>query len=269
MENLYQGGAAALTDVEQARRSSRTARTQAEDMRLRRAQTEHAIAVLVGREPFRPSACPPTRCGDAAPPTLDPGLPSTLLERRPDVAEAERRVAGANARSASRAPRTSRCSPAGSRRATKASPPRTGSRRRAASGPSGPEFAAAFSRRQARAQTQNAKAVYDEQVANYRNAVLAAYQDVEDNLAALRELGAESGSAQAAVQATGIELEQAQNRYRAGIATYLEVSSAETAALQARLAAVNIQVRRLGAGILLVKALGGGWRAPAAAPAGG
>src|SRR6185437_5165410 len=96
-ENLYQGGAAAVSDVQQAKAQLETARTQAEDTRLHRAQTEHAIAVLVGRQPSGLHLEPRPLETDAAPPVIDPGLPSQLLERRPDVAAAERRVASANA----------------------------------------------------------------------------------------------------------------------------------------------------------------------------
>jgi outer membrane protein TolC len=111
-----------------------------------------------------------------------------------------------------------------------------------------------------RAQTAQAKAVYDEQVANYRNTVLIAYQEVEDNLAALRQLQQESISEAAAVSSTATALQQAQYRYKAGLVTYLEVSIAETTYLQAQLANVTIQVRRMNASVLLVRALGGGWR---------
>jgi outer membrane protein, multidrug efflux system len=112
-----------------------------------------------------------------------------------------------------------------------------------------------------RAQSAQARAAYDEQVADYRNTVLAAYQDVEDNIAALRQLQQESVSEAAAVAATGGELEQAQYRYKAGIATYLEIVVAENASLAARLSAADIQVRRMVASVQLVKALGGGWSA--------
>jgi outer membrane protein TolC len=114
-----------------------------------------------------------------------------------------------------------------------------------------------------RAQTAQARAAYDEQVANYRGTVLVAYQEVQDNLSALQLLQSESGSEAAAVEATAKALQQAQYRYKAGLVTYLEVASAENTALQAQLSSVNIQLRRLSASILLVKALGGGWRATA------
>jgi outer membrane protein TolC len=113
-----------------------------------------------------------------------------------------------------------------------------------------------------RAQAAQAHAQYDEQVADYRNAVLTAYQEVEDNLAALHRLEQESISEAAAVTATGKALEQAQYRYKAGLVTYLEVATTETTALQAQLSRVSILNRRMDASVLLVKALGGGWRTP-------
>jgi outer membrane protein TolC len=110
------------------------------------------------------------------------------------------------------------------------------------------------------ARSAAAHASYDEQVANYRGTVLTAFQDVEDNLAALRQLQKESVSEAAAVAATQGALDQANLRYKGGIVTYLEVVSTENAALAARLAAVDIQTRRVNATVLLVKALGGDWR---------
>jgi outer membrane protein TolC len=115
-----------------------------------------------------------------------------------------------------------------------------------------------------RAQSAAARAAYDEQVARYRGAVLTAYQEVEDALAALHQLQQEATSEAAAVEATAGALEQAQYRYQGGAVTYLEVVVTENAALAARLSAANIQMRRLLAAVQLVKALGGGWQNPAA-----
>jgi len=98
-------------------------------------------------------------------------------------------------------------------------------------------------------------------VATYRNTVLTAYRDVEDNLAALRQLEIESNTQGQAVEASNIALQKAQDRYLAGLVTYLEVASTETTALQAELSRINILTRRLDASVLLVKALGGGWTA--------
>ena len=113
-----------------------------------------------------------------------------------------------------------------------------------------------------RAQSAQAHAAYDEQVANYRNTVLTAYQSVEDNIAALAELEQESTTQGVAVAAATEALQQAQYRYSGGIATYLEIVVAENAALTARLSAADIQLRRMVASVQLVRALGGGWQPP-------
>jgi outer membrane protein TolC len=109
------------------------------------------------------------------------------------------------------------------------------------------------------AQSAQAHARYDEQVASYRGAVLTAYQEVEDNLAALRDLEAERVSQVAAVAATASALKQTQFQYQGGIVTYLQVVVTETASLSAQLTAADIQIRRMTATVLLIKALGGGW----------
>ena len=113
-----------------------------------------------------------------------------------------------------------------------------------------------------RAQSAQAHARYDEQVASYRETVLTAYQEVEDNLAASRDLEAEAISQAAAVAATASALRQAQFQYQGGIVTYLQVVVTENAALSAQLTAADIQIRRMSAAVLLIKALGGGWSPP-------
>lgn len=259
--NLYNGGAAALTDVAQAQAQLETARTQAADIRLQRAQTEHAIAVLLGKNPsvFHVTANPLPN--SAVPPDIDPGLPSALLERRPDVAAAERRTAAANAQigvaRAAYFPVFSLGAAAGFD-STSASNWLTAPSRLWSLGPAAGVLTV-FDAGRHRAQSAQAQAAYDEQVADYRGIVLNAYREVEDNLAALRQLQQESVSEAAAVQATATALQQAQFRYKAGLVTYLEVSTAENTSLQAQLANVSIQLRRLSASVLLVKALGGGW----------
>ena len=198
----------------------------------------------------------------AAPPPIDPGLPSSLLERRPDVAAAERRTAAANAQigvaRAAYFPVFSLGAAAGFDSA-RASNWLTAPSQLWSVGPAA-GLLTVFDAGRHRAQSAQAHAVYDEQVANYRNTVLSAYQEVEDNLAALRQLQQESVSEAAAVKATTTALEQAQYRYKAGLVTYLEVVTAENTSLQAQLANVAIQLRRMSASVLLVKALGGGWR---------
>jgi NodT family efflux transporter outer membrane factor (OMF) lipoprotein len=250
-----------VADVHQAEAQLETARTQAADIALERAQTEHAIAVLIGENPsgFHLDSNPlPT---DAAPPSIDPGLPSTLLERRPDVAAAERRVAAANAQiGLARAAYFLVFSLAAATGfdTTNASTWLDAPSRIWSVGPQG--VLTVFDAGRHRAQAAQAHAQYDEQVADYRNAVLTAYQEVEDNLAALHRLEQESISESAAVTATAKALQQAEYRYKAGLVTYLEVATTETIALQAQLSRVSILNRRMDASVLLVKALGGGWR---------
>jgi len=258
---LYRGGAAAVADVDQAQAQLQTARTQAADIALGRAQTEHAIAVLIGENPsgFHLDSNPlPT---DTAPPPIDPGLPSTLLQRRPDVAAAERRVAAANAQigvaRAAYFPVFSLAAAAGFD-SSNASTWLDAPSRIWSVGPQG--VLTVFDAGRHRAQAAQAHALYDEQVADYRSAVLTAYQEVEDNLAALHRLEQESISESAAVTATAKALQQAEYRYKAGLVTYLEVATTETTALQAQLSRVSILNRRMDASVLLVKALGGGWR---------
>jgi NodT family efflux transporter outer membrane factor (OMF) lipoprotein len=260
-QNLYNGGAAALADVAQAEAQLESARTLAADIRLQRAQTEHAIAVLVGENPTAFHLEPNPLPRDSAPPAVDPGLPSALLERRPDVAAAERRVAAANAgigvARAAYFPVFSLSAAAGFD-STSASNWLSAPSRLWSAGPSG--LLTVFDAGRHRAQSAQAHAAFDEQVADYRNTVLGAYRDVEDNLAALRQLQQESATEAAAVTATAQALQQAEYRYKAGLVTYLEVASTENTALQAQLAAATIQQRRMNSSVLLVKALGGGWR---------
>ena len=260
-QNLFEGGAAALTDVAQAQAQLQNALTQASDVRLQRAQALHAIAVLVGENPSSFDLPAQPLPLDAGPPAIEPGIPSALLERRPDVAEAERRVAAANAQigvaRAAYFPRVVFAASAGwnsiNRSVFLEAPSRFWQ--------FGPQVSLPiFEGGRLVAQTDRAKAVYQEQVANYRSTVLTAYQEVEDNLSALQRLGEESASEAAAVVATGIALRQARNRYQEGLVTYLEVATAETAALQAQSSAISLQARRLGSSVMLVKALGGGWR---------
>jgi len=260
-QNLYNGGGAAIADVAQAQAQLETARTQAADIRLQRAQSEHAIAVLLGENPSAFHADPNPLPTQLAPPPIDPGLPSSLLERRPDVAAAERRVASANAQigvaRAAYFPVFSLAAAAGFD-STSASNWLNAPSRLWSVGPAG--VLTVFDAGRHRAQNAQAKAVYDEQVADYRGTVLTAYQEVEDNLAALRQLQQESVSEAAAVTATAQALQQAQYRYKAGLVTYLEVATTENTSLQAQLSNVTIQQRRMSASVLLVKALGGGWQ---------
>ena len=235
-QNLYRGGAAILADVAQAQAQLETARTLAADIRLQRMQSEHALGVLVGENPttYRVPVNPLTP--EVAPPGIATGLPSQLLERRPDVSAAERRVAAANAQigvaRAAYFPKFSLAAAVGFD-STQSANWITAPSRLWSVGPSA--LLTVFDAGRHRAQTAQTRAAYDEQVANYRGTVLVAYQEVQDNLSALRQLELESGSEVAAVQATAKSLQQAQYRYNAGLVTYLEVASAENTALQAQL----------------------------------
>jgi len=262
-QNLFRGGAAAISDVQQAQAQLETARTQAEDTRLRRAQTEHAIAVLVGQRPSDFSLAAHPDATPASLPSVDVGLPSQLLERRPDVAAAERRVAAANAAigvaRAAYFPVIDLLGSAGWQSSATSSLI-TAPAQYWSIGPQA--LLTMFDGGLHRAQSAQAHAAYDEQVADYRSTVLGAFQDVEDNLVAIRQLQHESVSQAAAITATQGALDQANLRYKGGIVTYLEVVSTENAALAARLSAEDIEIRRAAATVLLVKALGGDWNPP-------
>jgi NodT family efflux transporter outer membrane factor (OMF) lipoprotein len=264
-EALYRGGMAANADVLQSRAQLESARTAAEDSILRRAQFEHAIATLAGQQASSFKLPPQPLPANLAPPPIDLGLPSQLLERRPDVAAAERRVAAANAligvTRAAFFPVFSLAGSAGTESYSLANWMLAPSRYWSI-GPQGvlPLFDGGLRR----AQSASAVAAYDEQVANYRATVLTAFQEVEDNLAALRQLEQENSSQAAAVTATKGALDQANHRYRSGLVTYLEVVATENAALAARIAAINIDTRWLTASVLLIRALGGDWNRPTA-----
>ena len=260
-QNRYNGGVASVGDVAQAQAQLETAKTQAAEIRLQRAQLEHAIALLIGKSAsvFHIESQP--MLSETMPPAIDPGMPSALLERRADVAAGERRMAAANAQigiaRAAYFPVFSLSAVAGFEGTNGANwieaPSRLWSLGASA-------LLTVFDGGRRSALTDQARSAYDETVANYRGSVLNAYREVEDSLAALRQLEQESQSEAAAVAATQKALQQANYRYKGGIATYLEVVVAENAALQAQLSASSIQIRRMNASVLLVKAIGGGWQ---------
>jgi NodT family efflux transporter outer membrane factor (OMF) lipoprotein len=260
--NQYDAGIVSRADVEQAETQLASAQAQAIDVRLQRAQLEHAIAVLTGEPPAALSLGSAPL--DGTPPGVPRELPSRLLERRPDVAAAERRVAAANAQigvaSAAFFPAFTLTGDVGFQ-ATRLQqwlslPTRVWS--------VGPTLALTLfdggARRAAKAQ---AVASYDETVAAYRQTVLSAFQDVEDNFAAERLLAAEAERQQAAVSAAQRSLDIALNQYRAGIVSYLQVTTQQTALLTSQRAAVSLTGRRFVTAVQLVQALGG---LPAEAP---
>ena len=258
IKNRFAGGIASDLEVQQAQTQLETTRAQAIDVRVARAQFEHAVAVLIGKPPASFSLAPLPLT--APPPPIPVGLPSELLERRPDIAAAERLMASANAQigvaKAAYYPNITLGAAGGFE---------SGSITTLLSGPSilwsaGPSaLFTVFDVGRRRAASDQAVAAYNQAVANYRQTVLTGFQQVEDNVAALRILEHEAQVQNSAVTAAQKYLELANTRYEGGVTSYLEVTTAETAALSDELTAVNILGRRMVDAVTLVQALGGGW----------
>jgi NodT family efflux transporter outer membrane factor (OMF) lipoprotein len=257
--NRFTGGAAPMSDVAQAKTQLDTTRVQATDIAVQRAQFEHAIAVLIGQPPATFSL-PPVPL-NLQPPAIPVGLPSQLLERRPDIAAAERRVAEANEQigiaRAAFFPTVALNASAGFE-GTSLGNVLMGSSLFWAVGSSATQILFDAGRR--RANSDAALANYDATVAAYRQTALTAFQQVEDNLAALRILEQEAQQQQQAVASAQESLQLFTNRYRGGVDTYLQVVTAQTFALTNERNAVDILRRRMDASALLIKALGGGWQ---------
>jgi NodT family efflux transporter outer membrane factor (OMF) lipoprotein len=258
--NRHEQGVVSGVDVAQAETQLETTRAQGTDLLVTRRQLEHAIAVLVGKPPSE-LTIPPAPVS-VLPPQVPLELPSELLERRPDVAAAERRVAAANARVgvavAGFFPRlvlsASGGFSAGKLAGLFSVPNRFWSLGAAA-------LETIFDAGKRRAGVEQARASYDAAVAAYRQTVLTSMQDVEDGLVALRILEVEARQLAVAVAAAERSLSIARNRYDGGITTYLEVVTAENAALANERAAIQLLTRRMTASVELVRALGGGFRA--------
>jgi len=258
IENRFAGGLASDLEVEQARTQLETTRAQAIDVGVTRAQYEHAVAVLVGKPPASFSLAPLPLT--MPPPPIPVGLPSDLLERRPDIAAAERLMASANAQigvaKAAYYPLVNLGIGGGFE---------SGSITTLLSGPSilwsaGPSaLFTVLDVGRRRAASDQAVAAYDQAVANYRQTVLTGFQQVEDNVAALRILEHEAQVQNTAVIAADKYLSLANTRYTGGVTSYLEVTTAQSAALSDQVTAVNILGRRMVDAVLLVQALGGGW----------
>jgi NodT family efflux transporter outer membrane factor (OMF) lipoprotein len=257
-QSRYHGGIASAVDVAQAQTQLETTRAEDEDVDVQRTAFEHAIAVLVGKAPaeFGQQPTPLT----APPPPLPAGLPSELLQRRPDIAAAERRVQEANAEiGVARAAYFPQFPLTGAGGFDSA---RLGILLQGPSGfwaLAGSAAELIFDGGARRGITEEARAAYELSVDNYRQTTLTAFQEVEDNLAALRVLENEARTQDAAVAASGHSLDLSNSRYRGGVANYLEVTTAQSAALADERAAVDILTRRMTASVLLIKALGGGW----------
>ena len=254
----FNAGIASQADVAQARTQLDSTHAQATDLGITRAQLEHAIAVLVGHAPavFSLTALQIHR----VPPTIPVGLPSQLLERRPDIASAERMIVAANGQiglaRAAYFPNVSLAATGGYESNTLSSwilwPQRFWS-----IGASAAETLFDFGRRHAVA--KQAQALYDAQVAAYRQTVLAAFQEVEDNLAALRLLAEETVEQDAATQGAEQSLSLEMERYKSGIVSFLDVITTQNIALTNERASVLILGRRMNAAVTLIRAVGGGW----------
>jgi len=257
-EDRYGGGIGSEVEVEQARTILETTHAQAVDVGVTRAQYEHAVAVLIGKAPANFSL-PPLPL-TAPPPPIPVGVPSELLERRPDIAAAERQVASANTQiglaKLAYYPVINLMAAGGFDSGTITTLLQDPS----AIWSVGASAAfTVFDVGRRRALTEEAKTGYDFTVANYRQTTLTAFQQVEDDLAALRILEQEAGVQAIAVEAAQRSLELSVTRYEGGVTSYLEVITAQNAALADELTAVNILGRRMASAVLLVQALGGGW----------
>jgi NodT family efflux transporter outer membrane factor (OMF) lipoprotein len=223
-----------------------------------RAQFEHAVATLIGKPASSFSLAPlPLR---TPPPAIPIGLPSQLLERRPDIASAERQMAAANARVG-----VAKAAYYPLLNLTAAGGFESGALTTLLQGPSGAwavggqAIQTLFDGGRRRAASDQAIAAYDQNVATYRETVLTSFQQVEDNLAALRILEDEARTQNEAVLAAQKSLDLSIQRYKGGVTSYLEVTVAQSAALADEATAVNILGRRMVAAVQLTQALGGGW----------
>ncbi|HEY2990824.1 MAG TPA: efflux transporter outer membrane subunit [Candidatus Binatia bacterium] len=266
--NQYAVGVVGRADVAQAETQLKSTQAQAIDAAVQRAQLEHAIAILVGKPPAEFSLAAETV--PTVFPVIPMELPSELLERRPDIAAAERRAAAANAQigvAESAFFPSLTLSATGGFQSSVLSQLFSLPSRYWSLGPALAQII--FDAGLRRAQTAQAIATYDENVANYRQTVLTGFQQVEDNLAALKILEQEAAVQGEAVKAARESLAIVLNQYRAGTANYLAVVVIQAAALNNERTAISILGRRLTASVALIKALGGGWKeAPAAATGG-
>jgi NodT family efflux transporter outer membrane factor (OMF) lipoprotein len=258
-QNRFDGGAAPKSDVAQAQTQLDGARVQDTDITVMRAQFEHAIATLIGKPPaeFKITPAPKTALQL---PVIPVGVPASLLERRPDIAAGERRVAEANdqigiARAAF-FPSLVLSASGGFTGTTIANWFNWPSRMWAVGGQASQTI---FDAGRRRAVSEGAAANYDGTVASYRQTTLTAFQEVEDNLAALRILEKEAQQQREATTSAQESLQLFTNRYEGGVDNYLQVITAQTVLLTNQRNDIDIERRRMDASVLLVKAVGGGW----------
>ncbi|HMD76281.1 MAG TPA: efflux transporter outer membrane subunit [Terracidiphilus sp.] len=257
-KNRFEGGVASDSDVAQAETQLYTTQAELTDLGVARAQFEHAIAILIGKAPAELTIPPMTLT--AAPPSIPVAVPSALLERRPDIADSERQVASANeqigiAKAAFYPALTLAVS--GGLQSTSFINWLTWPSRFWSIGPTLAQTL--FDAGKRRAQVQSAEAQYDATAANYRQTVLTAFQQVEDNLAALRILESEASVLDQAVKSAQRSVLVSTEQYKGGTANYLQVITTQTIAVQDERSAVDLLTRRMTATVQLIQALGGGW----------
>ncbi len=254
----FSGGVASKSDITLAQTQLLGARAQYTDMHVTRAQYEHAVAMLTGQLPSTFEIG--TSRINSPPPPIPLAVPSQLLERRPDIASTERQVAAANASigiaQTAYYPSLTLSASAGLLSSNLATLVSYASRYWSA-GPSLSQTLFDFGRRGAA--LEGARAAYDATVAGYRQTVIAAFQEVEDDLANLRYLAEEAVQQQDAVAAAQLSVDLENSRYKAGVDSYLNVITTQTILLGDQQTAVSILQRRMAAAVDLVKALGGGW----------
>jgi NodT family efflux transporter outer membrane factor (OMF) lipoprotein len=257
-QNRFTGGVASDLDVAQAESQLYGVQSQLVDLGVQRTAFEHGIAILTGKAPAEVTIAPAE--SNMPPPPIPIGVPSELLERRPDIANEERQVAAANEQigigMAAFYPNLTLTGSAGFESSSLASwftwPSRFWS--------VGPQLAETlFEAGRRRAVIAEERAAYDATVAGYRQTVLTAMQQVEDNLAALRILEEEANKVQQTVQAATRALDVSTAQYKAGTVNYLTVITAQATLLNAEVTAVSVLTRRLTASVILIQALGGGW----------
>jgi len=260
-QNRFKGGAAPRSDVAQAQTQLDAARVQATDIMVQRAEYEHAVAILIGKPPAGFSL-PPTPLNVQPPqlPSVPVTLPAQLLERRPDIAAAERRMAAANEQigiaQSAYYPTVNLAAAAGLEGSSLLNWFNWPSRFWAVGAGASETL---FDGGRRRATTESARAGYDASVANYRQTVLTSFQQVEDNLVVLRVLNTEAVQQHETTASSEDSLRLFQNRYSGGVDTYLQVVTSQTTALANERNDIDLMRRRLDANVLLIKAIGGGW----------
>ena len=259
-KNRFEGGIASDSDVAQAETQLYTTQAQLTDLGVARAQFEHAIAILIGKAPAELTIPPMSLT--SAPPAIPVGVPSALLERRPDIAQNERQVAAANEQigiaKAAFYPTLTLAASVGLQSTSFINwltfPSRFWS--------IGPQLAQTlFDAGKRRGQLASAEAQYDATAANYRQTVLTAFQQVEDNLSALSILESEAAILDQAVKSAQRSLLVSTEQYKGGTVNYLQVITTQTIAVEDERSAVDLLTRRMTATVQLIQALGGGWDA--------